>query len=96
MEEARAKFMSEALTQFTAMDANGDGSVDRAEALAFAKAQKGGDQPISEDDQQQLDKMFADMDTNADGKISKEEFEAGFGKMFDEFIAPMMQAMMGG
>ena len=36
--EARAKFMAEAMTKFTEADTNGDGVMDRAEAMAAAKA----------------------------------------------------------
>jgi Ca2+-binding EF-hand superfamily protein len=56
---------------FAKMDANGDGSVDKAEMQSFSEE-------IANQDGDTIDitKMFADIDTDSDGKISQDEFLA--------------------
>jgi Ca2+-binding EF-hand superfamily protein len=57
---------------FTQMDANGDGSVDKAEFTAFGKQMA---QQINGPDR--TEEIFAAIDTNGDGVISQAESEAG-------------------
>lgn len=71
------------------IDANGDGTVTRAEAQAaatalFARLDVNKDGKLDQADrelgrQQKRDKMFAKLDTNGDGSISKTEFAADKG-----------------
>jgi hypothetical protein len=71
------------------IDANGDGTVTRAEAQAaatalFARLDVNKDGKLDQADrelgrQQKRDKMFARLDTNGDGSISKAEFAADKG-----------------
>ena len=61
------------------MDTNGDGMLDRAELIAAARSgalPEGGDEA-------QLDAAIAKMDTDGDGKISRDEWLAFFTKMVD-------------
>lgn len=65
---------------FGKADANGDGSVDKAE---FAKAGPQGA------DSKKTDEMFAKIDSDGNGKISKDESSA-----FDKKMSAQMQSMM--
>ncbi len=59
---------------FKKLDSNSDGSVDKEEFLANIKKQDG-------DTDEKLLKMFAETDTDGDGKISQAENEAVMKKM---------------
>ena len=78
------------MAQFAMIDANGDGAIDRAEAIAAVQRQGAGA------DMSKADQMFEMFDTDKDDKITKEEYEQGIAKVFDEMMAPMMRAMGGG
>ena len=93
---ARAKAIEEAGKQFAALDANGDGTVEKAELIAFAKAQapKGVGEPTEAQKQAaeaQLTQMIAQFDSDKDGKVSKEEWNAFFGNVFDTTVAASLQ-----
>ena len=61
---AAPAFAQDAALVFTALDANKDGKVTQAEAQKNAAVMQ----------------MFAQADKNKDGSLSKDEFQAAFGK----------------
>ena len=84
----RAETIASVVVQYEALDTNGDGSVDREELIAIARAQ-GGSHNV---DEAQLAEFFTQFDANNDGKVSKDEWINFFGKMFDEAMAPIIAA----
>ncbi|HMI19239.1 MAG TPA: EF-hand domain-containing protein [Sphingomonas sp.] len=74
----RAEFLSHSKEQFAAADADHDGALTKVE-LAAAIARAMGSAPPPEI----LDRIFAGMDTNGDGKATAAEIEAHDTARFD-------------
>jgi Ca2+-binding EF-hand superfamily protein len=70
---------------FDELDSNGDGSLDETELGSFAEK-------VSEMTGQSVDEIVSELDTDEDGLVSQEEFEAGR----PEGPPPGMMGMMGG
>ena len=88
IDQIRAETIASVSVQYDELDTNKDGSVDREELIAIARAQ-GGSHNI---DEAQLNDFFTQFDANGDGKVSKEEWINFFGRMFDEAMAPIIAA----
>ena len=93
---ARAAAIAEAVKQFDTLDANGDGTVEKSELVAFAKANapKGVGEPTKEQQDAanaQLVAMIGQFDKDKDGKVSKEEWSTFFGNVFDTTVAQTLQ-----
>jgi Ca2+-binding EF-hand superfamily protein len=70
----KSEYEAQARTRFHATDVNRDGKIDRSEAeKAHAEAVAARDRQLAETRAQ----VFARLDRNADGSISREEFDAG-------------------
>lgn len=68
---SKAEFEAKRSNEFSAADANNDGTVTPAELTAFHEKK------MEERKAERQKRMFDRLDTNKDGKVSKEEFEAG-------------------
>ena len=86
--EGRIASLKVAEAEFNKLDANNDGTVEKAELIAFAKSQtpKGFKEPTPEQRaaaEAQMDQMIAQFDQDQDGKVSKEEWLGLFGNIYD-------------
>ena len=71
VKSVRNMFDAQADNMFAEIDTDGDGFLSRAEVTEYIKRQGGTEDEANEE--------VDELDTNKDGKLSKEEFRAAFG-----------------
>ena len=81
----REEAIAEAKAAYEKLDTNGDGHIDREELKAHA-TRAGAELTKGNQSDADIDSFFATFDANNDGVVSKEEWLAFFGNLFDEVI----------
>lgn len=77
---ARADFLAQGRAHLAELDTNHDGAITKEELIAAMTKQFGSAPP-----QQIVDKIFAALDANGDGKATAEEIEKHASERFDQW-----------